>query len=91
MFSREAAITNFIFLGMIRPEIEPTIYHSGEHANIPWYDSTRDRTHDLPHSGEHANIPWYDSTRDRTHDLPHSGEHANPYTRYSKYIRYEMS
>jgi hypothetical protein len=44
---------------------------------IPRYDSTRDRTHDLPHSGEHANIPWYDSTRDRTHDLPHSGEHAN--------------
>ena len=28
MFSREAAIINFIFLGMIRPEIEPTIYHT---------------------------------------------------------------
>jgi hypothetical protein len=28
MFSREAAITNFIFLGMIRPEIEHTIYHT---------------------------------------------------------------
>jgi len=39
MLSRETAITSFLFLGMIRPEIEPTIYNTQASTLILTHDT----------------------------------------------------